>query len=167
MNHRSRLIAAADTLHALTEPRAYRDALTTKEAAEIVVGMANSGLLDPVMVRALVEVSGEPTPEVVHPAGLTDREIAVLGLLARGLQTKQIARHFDVSPKTIDTHIQSAYRKIGVSTRAAVTLLRCRMGSSAQEKSRWSTGPSLRSFEVRRNPRRDMTPTATLKEIQR
>lgn len=122
MDHRSRLIAAADTLHALTEPRAYRDALTTKEAAEIVVGMANSGLLDPVMVRAVVEASGEPTPEVVNPAGLTDREIAVLGLLARGLQTKQIARHFDVSPKTIDTHIQSAYRKIGVSTRAAATL---------------------------------------------
>lgn len=122
MNHRSRLIAAADTLHALTEPRAYRDALTAKEAAEIVVDMANSGLLDPMMVRAVVEASGEPTPEVVYPAGLTDREIAVLGLLARGLQTKQIARHFNVSPKTIDTHIQSAYRKIGVSTRAAATL---------------------------------------------
>jgi DNA-binding NarL/FixJ family response regulator len=86
------------------------------------VTKANSGLLDPVMVRAVVEASGEPRPQVEHPAGLTEREIEVVGLLARGLQTKQIARHFDVSPKTVDTHIQAAYRKIGVSTRAAATL---------------------------------------------
>lgn len=128
MNHRSRLIAAADTFHALTEPRAYRDPLQAKEAAEIVADQANSGLLDPVMVRAVVEASGEPPPEVKHPAGLTDREIDVLGLLARGLQTKQIARYFDVSPKTVDTHIQAAYRKIGVSTRAAATLYAMEQG---------------------------------------
>ncbi|HEX6300803.1 MAG TPA: HD domain-containing phosphohydrolase [Acidimicrobiia bacterium] len=122
MNHRSRLIAAADTLHALTEPRAYRDPLEAEQATDIVVAKANSGLLDPVMVRAVVEASGEPTPQVEHPAGLTEREVEVLGLLARGLQTKQIAHHFEVSPKTVDTHIQAAYRKIGVSTRAAATL---------------------------------------------
>jgi DNA-binding NarL/FixJ family response regulator len=122
MSHGSRLIAAADTMHALTEPRAHRAALGPEDAAKIVVTKANSGLLDPIMVRAVVEASGEPPPEVEHPAGLTDREIEVVGLLSRGLQTKQIARHFDVSPKTVDTHIQAAYRKIGVSTRAAATL---------------------------------------------
>lgn len=128
ISHRSRLIAAADTFHAFTEPRAYRDPVGAKEAAEIVVDQANSGLLDPVMVRAVVEASGEPSPEVEHPAGLTDREVDVLGLLARGLQTKQIARYFDVSPKTVDTHIQAAYRKIGVSTRAAATLYAMEQG---------------------------------------
>lgn len=122
LNHRSRLIAASDTFHALTEPRAHREPVEPGEAAEIVVEQANTGLLDPVMVRAVVEASGEPAPEVEYPAGLTEREIEVLGLLARGLQTKQIARYFEVSPKTIDTHIQAAYRKIGVSTRAAATL---------------------------------------------
>ena len=122
MSHGSRLIAAADTMHALTEPRAYRDPLGPEDAAQVIVKKANTGLLDPTMVRAVVEASGEPPPEVEHPAGLTDREIEVVGLLARGLQTKQIARHFDVSPKTVDTHIQAAYRKIGVSTRAAATL---------------------------------------------
>lgn len=128
ISHRARLIAAADTFHALTERRAHRDPLEVREAAEIVVGQANSGLLDPVMVRAVVEASGEPPPELEYPAGLTDREIEVLGLLARGLQTKQIARSFDVSPKTVDTHIQAAYRKIGVSTRAAATLYAMEQG---------------------------------------
>lgn len=122
MSHGSRLIAAADVFHALTEPRAHRRASGPEAAAEVVVDMANSGLLDPVSVRAVVEASGEPPPEVELPGGLTEREMEVLESLARGLQTKQIARYFDVSPKTVDTHIQAAYRKIGVSTRAAATL---------------------------------------------
>lgn len=128
MNQKARLVAAADTFHALTEPRAYRDAKEPPAATEIVVSEANSGLLDPVMVRAVVEASGEPSPEVAYPAGLTEREVDVLGLLARGLQTKQVARYFDVSPKTIDTHIQAVYRKIGVSTRAAATLYAMEQG---------------------------------------
>jgi DNA-binding CsgD family transcriptional regulator len=43
-------------------------------------------------------------------------------MLARGLQTKQVARGLGISVKTADSHIQHAYRKIGVSTRAAATL---------------------------------------------
>ena len=43
-------------------------------------------------------------------------------MLARGLQTKQIARSLGISVKTADRHIQNAYAKIGVSTRAAATL---------------------------------------------
>jgi DNA-binding NarL/FixJ family response regulator len=46
----------------------------------------------------------------------------VVGLLARGLQTKQVARRLGISVKTADRHIQNAYRKIGVSSRAAATL---------------------------------------------
>jgi DNA-binding NarL/FixJ family response regulator len=43
-------------------------------------------------------------------------------MLAGGLQTKEIARALGISSKTADHHIQNAYRKIGVSTRAAATL---------------------------------------------
>ena len=43
-------------------------------------------------------------------------------MLARGLQTKQVARALGISVKTADRHVQNAYRKIGVSTRAAATL---------------------------------------------
>jgi DNA-binding NarL/FixJ family response regulator len=45
-----------------------------------------------------------------------------VGLLARGLQTKQVARRLGISIKTADRHVQNAYRKIGISTRAAATL---------------------------------------------
>jgi HD-GYP domain-containing protein (c-di-GMP phosphodiesterase class II)/DNA-binding CsgD family transcriptional regulator len=59
---------------------------------------------------------------VPRPAGLSERECEVLGLLARGLATKQVARRLGISPKTCDHHIQRLYGKAGVSTRAGATL---------------------------------------------
>lgn len=57
-----------------------------------------------------------------RPAGLTDREAEVVGLLARGFQTKQVAKALGISAKTADRHVQNAYRKIGISTRAAAAV---------------------------------------------
>ena len=79
---------------------------------------------------------GQPVPRIGRPAGLTARERQVVTLLARGLQTKQIARALGVSTKTADTHIQHAYRKIGVSTRAGAALFAVQHGLTAQENSR-------------------------------
>ena len=59
---------------------------------------------------------------VDEPSRLTEREAEVVGLLARGLQTKQVAGALGISVKTADHHVQNAYAKIGVSTRAAATL---------------------------------------------
>jgi len=57
-----------------------------------------------------------------RPAGLSERECQVLGLIASGMATKQVARQLGISPKTCDHHIQSVYGKVGVSTRAGATL---------------------------------------------
>ena len=46
----------------------------------------------------------------------------MLALLARGLQTKQVARALEISIKTADRHVQNIYVKIGVSSRAAATM---------------------------------------------
>ncbi|HEU4321416.1 MAG TPA: HD domain-containing phosphohydrolase [Acidimicrobiia bacterium] len=118
----ARLLAAADAFHSKTEPRPYRDLMSDAEATELVVRRAREGFLDPVMVEAVVEAAGQGSPRLERPAGLTDREVEVLGLVARGLRTKQIARKLEISPKTVDRHIQNSYRKIGVSSRAAATL---------------------------------------------
>lgn len=118
----ARLLAAADRFQALTEPRAYREALAGHEAARLLARVAEEGALDPAAVTAVVEAAGHAVPPMGRPAGLTAREAQVVGLLARGLQTKQVATALGISPKTADTHIQSAYRKMGVSTRAGATL---------------------------------------------
>ena len=97
---------------------------------------ARAGRLDPEAVAAVLEGGGHRMPSVPWPAGLTEREIQVVRLLARGLQTKQIARALEISPKTVDFHIQSAYRKMGVSTRAGATLFAMQHGLTTWENSR-------------------------------
>jgi DNA-binding CsgD family transcriptional regulator len=118
----ARLLAAADTFRTKTEPRPHRDALSIEAAAELLGREAEAGRLDPDSVSAVVSAAGLPGPRTSHPAGLTDREAQVLGLVARGLQTKQVARLLGISVKTADRHIQNAYAKIGVSTRAAAAV---------------------------------------------
>lgn len=118
----ARLLAAADAFHAMTEPRPHRRPLVDDEAARVLANEAGKGRLDAEMTEAVIEAAGAPPREIERPAGLTQREAEVIGLVARGLQTKQVAHQLDISPKTADVHIQNAYRKIGVSTRAAATL---------------------------------------------
>jgi DNA-binding NarL/FixJ family response regulator len=106
----------------MTEPRAHRARLEPEDAARNLTTETDQGRHDSEIVTAVLEAVGLPPPAIRRPAGLTDREAEVIGLIARGLQTKQVARTLDVSAKTVDNHLQSAYRKIGVSTRAAATL---------------------------------------------
>ncbi len=118
----ARVLAAADVFAALCEPRAHRSARVPEQAAAVLTGEVNAGRLDPDAVTAVIEAAGQPAPRVERPAGLTDREAEVLGMLARGLQTRQVAHQLGISVKTADRHVQNTYAKIGVSTRAAATL---------------------------------------------
>ena len=118
----ARLLAAADAYHAMNEPRPHRAPLSPKQAAETLGEECRAGLFDADAVAAVLEVAGQPVPRIERPAGLTERQAEVIALLARGLQTKQIAGLLGISSKTADRHIEHAYRKIGVSTRAAAAL---------------------------------------------
>ena len=118
----ARVLAAADAYHAMTEPRPHRAPIVPEQAAEELAREAGAGRLDADAVTAVLEAAGQQAPRLERPAGLTEREAEVVGLLARGLQTKQVARTLGISVKTADRHIQNAYRKIDVSTRAAATL---------------------------------------------
>ena len=71
----------------------------------------------------MLAAAGHATPEVRRQrvADLTDRELEVLRLLARGLSNPAIAGQLILSRKTVSRHLESIYSKIGVSTRAAAT----------------------------------------------
>jgi HD-GYP domain-containing protein (c-di-GMP phosphodiesterase class II) len=118
----TRVLAAADAYQAMTEPRPYRGPLPAERAAEELAREAGAGRLDADAVTAVIEAAGQRAPRLERPAGLTEREAEVVALLARGLQTKQVAQALGISVKTADHHIQSSYRKMGVSTRAGATL---------------------------------------------
>jgi HD-GYP domain-containing protein (c-di-GMP phosphodiesterase class II) len=136
----ARLLAAADAYHAMTEPRPHRPALPPDQAAEALGQQAGAGRLDADAVAAVLEAAGQRVPRIQRPAGLTEREAEVVGLLARGLQTKQVARALGISVKTADRHIQNVYGKLGVSTRAAATLFAMEHGLLA-----WGEFPVPRS----------------------
>ena len=129
----------------MTEPRPHREAIPPKRAAEMIGEEASAGRLDGDAVGAVLESAGQPVPRIERPAGLTEREVEVVALLARGLQTKQVAHALGISVKTADRHIQNAYRKIGVSTRAAVAVFAMEQGSRNGENSRLAAAPCPRS----------------------
>jgi HD-GYP domain-containing protein (c-di-GMP phosphodiesterase class II) len=119
----ARIIAATDMYRAMIEPRAHRAAFTTQAAADQLRAEVNAGRLDGDVVRAVLEAAGHRVRARRRlVAGLTEREIEVLRLLARSQTNKQIAAQLTISMNTVDHHIRNIYAKIGVSTRAAATL---------------------------------------------
>jgi DNA-binding NarL/FixJ family response regulator len=106
----------------MAEPRAHREALPAEQAAEVIREEARAGRLDADAVGAVLEAAGQQAQPIERPARLTEREVEVVALLRRGLQTKQVAHALGISVKTADRHVQNAYRKIGVSTRAALAV---------------------------------------------
>jgi len=121
----ARLLATADAYHAMTEERAHRPALTAAQAAEQLRVEARAGRLDRDMVEGVLGAAGQPVASgrpQRHMSGLTEREVQVLRLVARGLTNKEIATALEISVKTTGHHVQHIFEKAGVTTRAAATL---------------------------------------------
>jgi len=119
----ARILAAADVFHALLEERPHRAAFVPEEATKEIEMMVSAGLLDARAVSAVCAAAGQRiSARRDWPAGLTEREIDVLRLIARGSTKKQVAAALFISPATAHTHIVHIYEKIGASTRAGAAL---------------------------------------------
>jgi DNA-binding CsgD family transcriptional regulator len=63
-----------------------------------------------------------------NPAGLTAREVEVLGLVAQGLRNAEIAERLFVSTKTVGHHVSAILHKLDVRTRAEASAEAVRLG---------------------------------------
>jgi HD-GYP domain-containing protein (c-di-GMP phosphodiesterase class II) len=120
----ARVLSAADAFQAMTQTRAHRPARSADEAASVLASEARAGRLDADAVRAVVEAAGRPSPALrpPRPAGLTERQMEVLRLVAQGLSNPDIARRLVISRRTAEHHVQDVYAHIGVSSRAGAAL---------------------------------------------
>lgn len=124
-----RVLAAADTYHAMLEPRPQREPLPESTAARELEREAKEGRLDREAVDAVLAAGGHAVARRPGgPGGLTPREVEVLVLVARGCSNRQIAQRLGIRPKTAGNHIERIYTKAGVSTRAAATLFAMQHG---------------------------------------
>lgn len=125
----ARLLAAAAVYQALGEDRPHRTALALADRAEALRAEVTAGRLDGAAVGAVLTAAGcRPTRRTPLVAGLTGRELEVLEQLVRGSSNRQIAQHLSITPRTVGTHVEHIYTKIGVSTRGAAAMFAMRHG---------------------------------------
>jgi LuxR family maltose regulon positive regulatory protein len=106
----------------------------------IALQLGSFGAGDAAAARVL-EFRGVPRPGDVP---LTDRERAVLGLLATPRSLHDIALELDVAPSTVKTHLRAIYLKLGVTTRRGAVVAGRRRGALAPaptDPPTSSTGP--------------------------
>ena len=123
LSPQTRVLASADAYVAMTSDRPHRPAMSAEQAAAQLRAEAAAGRLCADGSEAVLEAAGhQRAPREDAPGGLTEREVEVLCLLARGLTNKQIAAELVVSPRTVGHHIAHVYDKIDRRTRAGAAL---------------------------------------------
>ncbi len=100
-----------------------KDADRTHIAQALRAAAGGLAVLDPRAHATLLAAAAAPaTPEPAPgpaPDGLTQREVEILGLIARGLTNPEIAANLFLSNHTIKTHINRIFAKTGSRDRAA------------------------------------------------
>jgi HD-GYP domain-containing protein (c-di-GMP phosphodiesterase class II) len=128
-----RLLAAADSYHALTQARPHRPPRPPADAAAELRAQVAAGKMDGAAVDAVLRAAGHRIRRRREwPAGLTAREVEIVRLLALGLTAKAIAGQLVISPKTASNHIEHIYAKTGVSNRAQLSLFAMRHALMAE-----------------------------------
>ncbi|SEJ34393.1 HD domain-containing phosphohydrolase [Paraburkholderia diazotrophica] len=131
LSFEARVLATSAAWVALRAARPWRDALSADEAAKLLRDEAAQGRFDRDVVDALID-AGPSQRRVVNPraqsARLSAREVDVLREISRGASNKEAARELALSPSTVRTHVESVFRKLECSTRAAATLKALALG---------------------------------------
>jgi len=88
-------------------------------------------VLHPTIARRVIEQVVSPSltrTEVEAAEPLSDREMEVLKLAAKGMSNKDIADHLFLSPRTVQAHLGHIFNKLAVASRTEAILYGLRQG---------------------------------------
>jgi RNA polymerase sigma factor (sigma-70 family) len=93
---------------------------------------AGESMLHPAIARKVINRFGQPEQEAktVHIAldQLTEREVEVLKLAAKGMSNREIAEELIISVRTVQTHLTNIFNKMGVGSRTEAVVHALRKG---------------------------------------
>jgi DNA-binding NarL/FixJ family response regulator len=113
-------VSVLDALHAGARSYLTKDADRTHIAQALRAAAGGLTVFDPrAHATLLAAVAAPAKPEAAAPDGLTQREVEILGLIARGMTNPEIAAKLFLSNHTIKTHINRIFAKTGSRDRAA------------------------------------------------
>ena len=105
-----------------------KDSAVQDLVAAIEAVMAGREYYSPPVQRELSEMVRGNAGAKRRPEPITERERAVLKLVAEGLSTKEIATRLDISTRTVETHRANLMRKLGLHSVARLTQYAIREG---------------------------------------
>jgi len=112
-----------EALHAGARSYLTKDADRTHIAQALRAAAGGLTVFDPrahaTLLAAMAAPARPETPVAPAPDGLTEREVEILGLIARGMTNPEIAAKLFLSNHTIKTHINRIFAKTGSRDRAA------------------------------------------------
>ncbi|WP_112240873.1 response regulator [Kribbella monticola] len=103
-----------------------KDSPSSRLIAAVRAAATGDSLIEPAITRRLVERFAEPVQPRGLPselATLTERELDVLRLLARGLSNAEIAAELVVADTTVKTHVARVLTKLNVRDRVQAVVV--------------------------------------------
>lgn len=123
-------------IFALLQAGANGYVLKTADSQELIRAVRavarGESALDPTVAQRVVQriASGHPTPqsatEVVEP--LTERELDVLRLAAKGLTNRAIGVQLGISDRTVQGHLANVFAKLQVNSRTEAAMRAVKLG---------------------------------------
>jgi DNA-binding NarL/FixJ family response regulator len=115
-----------------------KDAPASRLLAAVRAAATGDSLIEPSITQRLVERFAEPLPTTVgvpeQLAQLTERELDVLRLIARGMSNAEIAAEMVVAETTVKTHVARILTKLGVRDRVQAVVIAYESGFVVRNK---------------------------------
>lgn len=117
--HRPIVEAIAASLRARLGTEAFVAAATAGRLMQLDDVIDQARTLATALTRPATDLPMPSSTRIDYPAGLSQREVEVLRLVASGLSNSEVAERLYLSPRTVHAHLRRIYEKLGVGSRVA------------------------------------------------